>query len=60
MGGSINGGSRQWMVHFMENPSKMNDLGGSPMTMETSKSGCDHQKIKFRQGFDHLKSGIKQ
>ena len=27
VGGSINGGTPKWMVYFMENPIKMDDLG---------------------------------
>ena len=34
MGVSINGGTPKWMVHFMENPMKMDDLG-VPLFQET-------------------------
>ena len=34
MGVYINGGTRKWMVDFMENPSKMDDLG-VPLFQET-------------------------
>ena len=34
MGVSINGGTPKWMVYFMENPIKMDDLGVPPF-MET-------------------------
>ena len=30
MGVSINGGTAKWMVYFMENPVKMDDLGVPP------------------------------
>ena len=35
MGGSVNVGSPKWLVYFMENPIKMDDLG-VPLFQETS------------------------
>ena len=35
MGVSKNRGTPKWMVYFMENPIKMDDLGGPPLFLET-------------------------
>ena len=35
MGVSTNNGTPKWMVYFMENPIKMDDLGGPPLFLET-------------------------
>ena len=35
MGVSKNNGIPKWMVYFMENPIKMDDLGGKPLFLET-------------------------
>ena len=45
MGVSKNRGTPKWMVYFMENPIKMDDLGGFPIIfgnthLFTQNSGC--------------------
>ena len=39
MGVSKNSGTPKWMVYFMENPIKMDDLGVFPLFLETPISG---------------------
>ena len=50
MGVSINRGTPKWMAYFMENPIKMDDLGGFPIFLETPIMGDStypFQSLKF-------------
>ena len=47
----------KWMVFFMENPIKMDDLGGFPIFLETPRSTfTDTNSIQSKFQFDKKKS----
>ena len=47
MGLSKNSGTPKWMVKIMENPIKMDDLGGKPLFSETSVSIRTNYVVKI-------------
>ena len=51
MGVSKNSGTPKWMVKIMENPIKMDDLGGFPIIFGTTHIIPRSPKIIKRMGF---------
>ena len=49
LGVSKNTGTPKWMVKIMENPIKMDDLGGKPTIFRKPPFGCSPPSFSFRK-----------